>query len=295
MNHSFDVEHAKTYGVEEAILIHSFQFWLEKNRANGRHIHDGRAWTYNSVRAFERLFSYWTPKQIRRILDSLETQGVVITGHWGSDEGRDPLDRTLWYAFYDESTFLPTSQPTLGGELDDLPKRANASDPKGKSSTATICPNGQMHVAKRANESKEQLSTGTVRNVHVETAAAAAVPPRTRAHEGPPLQTAAAAVASHSPDTEPDTYALPYTLTPEEIAFRDAAREAHVERATAQLLALGCDNEFDAERYARRHAWFINDYLDQARRLPLKNRFGWIRKRLDELAAEQERARHGSR
>ena len=28
MNHSFDIEHAKTFGVTEAIFISNFEFWL---------------------------------------------------------------------------------------------------------------------------------------------------------------------------------------------------------------------------------------------------------------------------
>ena len=43
MNHSFDIEHARLYGIPEAIFINHFQFWIVKNRANGTHQHD--AWT----------------------------------------------------------------------------------------------------------------------------------------------------------------------------------------------------------------------------------------------------------
>jgi hypothetical protein len=120
MNHSFDVGYAKKYGVDEAIMISNFQYWLKKNWANEKHRHDGRVWTYNSVSAFQKLFPYWTSKQIRRIIDSLVAKGVLMRGEYNSSA----YDRTAWYSFVDESTFL--------FENIDLPIWANQDDQKGK-------------------------------------------------------------------------------------------------------------------------------------------------------------------
>lgn len=102
MHHSFDIAHAKKYGVDEAIMISNFQYWLKKNWANEKHRHDGRTWTYNSVASFERLFPYWTGKQIRRVIESLISQGVLMRGEYN----KSVYDRTSWYSFVDESTFL---------------------------------------------------------------------------------------------------------------------------------------------------------------------------------------------
>jgi hypothetical protein len=44
----FDVEVAKTVGVEEALLLQHLEYWVYKNAANGKHFHDGAYWTYNS-------------------------------------------------------------------------------------------------------------------------------------------------------------------------------------------------------------------------------------------------------
>ena len=52
MDYSFDIEVAQQYGVNEAIMIKNLQFWIMKNKANGKHFHDGHTWTYNSVAAF---------------------------------------------------------------------------------------------------------------------------------------------------------------------------------------------------------------------------------------------------
>ena len=59
MTYSFDCRLAEKYGVDEAIFLHNLYFWIvRKNEANGRHHHEGRTWTYNSMAAFARLFPF---------------------------------------------------------------------------------------------------------------------------------------------------------------------------------------------------------------------------------------------
>lgn len=94
MEHSFDTEIAKLYGVNAAVLLKNIYFWTEKNRANGVNIHDGRAWTYNSKAAFTELFPYLTVSQIEYALKKLKDAGVIETGNFN----KDPRDQTLWYA-----------------------------------------------------------------------------------------------------------------------------------------------------------------------------------------------------
>lgn len=97
MTHSFDTEVAKMVGINAAVLFQNICFWTDKNRANDECIHDGKAWTYNSKKAFSELFPYMTPKQIRSALDKLREFGLVITGNFNEI----PYDRTLWYAVTD--------------------------------------------------------------------------------------------------------------------------------------------------------------------------------------------------
>ena len=130
MEHSFDVELAKKYGLEEAILIKHFVFWIQKNKANGKHYHDGKIWTYNSTAAFAEIFPYLSYKQIRRVLDSLKNQNVIVVGNHNENK----YDQTLWYAFFDESEFL----------FSQLPKRETSN-----------CPNGQMEAPKWANRTAQ--------------------------------------------------------------------------------------------------------------------------------------------
>lgn len=125
MIHSFDTDHAKAYGPLEAVLIYNTQFWIIKNRANGRHQYEGRTWTYNSIKAFGELFPYLSEKQIRRLIESLIAQKVLMVGNFNSN----PYDRTRWFAFVDECLFLDGRS--------ELPKRANEKAQVGRSSVKT--------------------------------------------------------------------------------------------------------------------------------------------------------------
>ena len=120
IHHSFDIEHAQAFGLPEAILISNLQFWICKNAANGVHQHDGRTWTYNSAKAFSLLFPYLSDRQVRRTIDSLEAQAVVMKGNYNTSA----CDRTLWLAFVDEEAFFITKKPA--------PKSANGSPKKAK-------------------------------------------------------------------------------------------------------------------------------------------------------------------
>lgn len=116
MQYIFDVEDATKYGLDESIILYNMKFWITKNKANGTHFYDEHTWTYNSVTAFKLLFPFWTEKQITRILKSLINKGVLITGNYN----KIAYDRTLWYAFKDES-ILPNGQM-------EMTKRENQSD-----------------------------------------------------------------------------------------------------------------------------------------------------------------------
>ena len=91
--HSFDPEIAAHVGMNAAVIYQNIVRWCEKNAANGKHIHEGRAWTYNSVKAFADLFPYMTQDQIRRALQRLEEAGYVGVGNFNTT----PTDRTKWF------------------------------------------------------------------------------------------------------------------------------------------------------------------------------------------------------
>jgi hypothetical protein len=91
--HSFDPEIAKKVGVNAAVIYQNIVWWTQKNAANNKHHHDGRHWTYNSIKAFDVLFPYLTTAQIRRALEKLETSGLLLSGTFN----KIGYDRTKWY------------------------------------------------------------------------------------------------------------------------------------------------------------------------------------------------------
>ena len=117
---------AERYGFEEAVFLDSIVYWYRTNRANNRNFRDGRWWTYNSIKAFEEIFPWWSAKQIRRIANSCRDQGALIAGEYNEDR----RDRSLWYAPGDELLSLYGLAKT------------------GK----CTCPNGQMQAPKGADE-----------------------------------------------------------------------------------------------------------------------------------------------
>tara|TARA_R110000822_G_C15338773_1_gene495916 strand:- start:30376 stop:31182 length:807 start_codon:yes stop_codon:yes gene_type:complete len=112
MNYSFDIDDAVKYGVEEAVLLHNFKFWLRQNLANNTHVHDDNVWTYNSQRAMTDLFPFWSKRQVERILSSLIKQEVLITGNYN----KMGYDRTLWYAMKDVKALELNISPN--GDID---------------------------------------------------------------------------------------------------------------------------------------------------------------------------------
>lgn len=97
MEFHFNAELAAAYGVDGAIFLHAMAFWVAKNQANGRHFHEGRTWTYNTLEALTKLFPFWSKRQIERITGRLREQGALLSGNFSEDK----TDRTLWYALSD--------------------------------------------------------------------------------------------------------------------------------------------------------------------------------------------------
>ena len=94
MEHHFDCEIAKKYGIAEAIILNHFEYWIEKNKANEKNFFEGTYWTYNSVKAFKEIFPYLTEKKIAYALANLKREGLIKTGNFNENK----YDRTLWYA-----------------------------------------------------------------------------------------------------------------------------------------------------------------------------------------------------
>jgi len=139
----FEKKHAIQYGVEEAIMLENFLHWIAKNKANNHHHFDNRFWTYNSVKAFHKVFSFWTPKQIQRILKSLINQKIIMTGNYN----KAGYDKTKWYALVNEDAFLKDFVSDDDPKSQTIVPNSQTIDLNSK----TLCPNSQMDVTETAN------------------------------------------------------------------------------------------------------------------------------------------------
>lgn len=129
MIYSFETEYAKKYGVEEAILLQNFIFWINKNKANNVHFYEGKYWTYNSKKAMLELFPFWSESQLKRIINSLINQGVLITGNFN----KSPYDKTTWYALeISIGRFQPIDETELTNREDETDQPIPDSKPVTK-------------------------------------------------------------------------------------------------------------------------------------------------------------------
>jgi hypothetical protein len=138
MDFSFNIEFAKRYGVDEAIMVKSFQFWIRLNKANKINYYDKRYWTYNTNKSLTEYYPFWSEKQVRRIIESLVDKEILIKGNYN----KIAYDRTIWYAFINEDLYL--SDNFHLEEIGDYQK------------VNTILPNGQMEKTKRSNRFTEK-------------------------------------------------------------------------------------------------------------------------------------------
>lgn len=102
MEHHFNTEIAKEYGMLEAVIINNFAYWIEKNKANDVNYHDGAYWTYNSMKALSQIFNYATERQIRYAINHLIKAEILQTDNYNQQK----YDRTLWYSFTEKGVEL---------------------------------------------------------------------------------------------------------------------------------------------------------------------------------------------
>ncbi len=106
-SHSFDVGYAMSYGVNEALMIQTLKFFITTNANRGQNFHEGRFWTYDRLKDFNKHFPYWSFQTVRTTLNSLIKQEVIIKGEFNKSWS----DRTQWYAFKDQHLFIGNIDP----------------------------------------------------------------------------------------------------------------------------------------------------------------------------------------
>jgi hypothetical protein len=116
---SFSVEHAEKYGLNEAIMIHHFQHWIEYNRTMKRNLIEGRTWTYQTQEEIAGHFTFWTRDQVQYLLNKLVDKGILRKGNFN----KNTFLRTQWYAFENEKMFTKVEISTMDSGKVHNPKR----------------------------------------------------------------------------------------------------------------------------------------------------------------------------
>ena len=121
-------------------------FWIQKNEANENNFYDDCYWTYNSVKAFEKLFPYVSSRKIANALSKLEDLGIIKTGNYN----KSAYDRTKWYAFTKkgysimQKCKMEESEMSNGNDENVKPIPDNKPNKKSNSKTDTLIPYEQI-------------------------------------------------------------------------------------------------------------------------------------------------------
>lgn len=122
LEHHFPPLIAEKYGVNAAIFLRDIYHWCSTNRDNEQNFHDGRWWTYQTIKALCCRHPYWTKNQVEHIIKTCQEKGALLSGHFSEN----PLDRTLWYSLTDEAWTLFDGSPYIS-EISEMQSGKNAS------------------------------------------------------------------------------------------------------------------------------------------------------------------------
>lgn len=98
-DHSFNPFIAKKYNVNVAIFLTSMVFWTRVNASNEHNFYEDRYWTYNTPESMVKYFPYWSPSQIKRIIQKCVDWGLIVKSNWN----KKGYDKTNWYALSDKA------------------------------------------------------------------------------------------------------------------------------------------------------------------------------------------------
>lgn len=155
---TFDVEVATKYGTNVSILLGNINYWIQKNKENGKNFHDGRYWTYNTVAAFHSLMPFMSENVINTALAKAEAEGLLVTGNYN----KLPFDRTKWYALTEKGERLFQSQQNDATDSPSLSESIYQNCEVDFTELGnSISQKSEMEIAKIQNDISENRGTNT--------------------------------------------------------------------------------------------------------------------------------------
>lgn len=111
-HHTFSVADAVEFGVNKAILLHNFRFWLGVNQRNNECQRDGATWTFLTAERIASAHGYMSRRSVARWLTELCDAGKIIRHQFGKIG-----NQTYWYSMPDyiskKSKFYPQNHDKL--------------------------------------------------------------------------------------------------------------------------------------------------------------------------------------
>jgi len=95
MFHALNTNIAQRYGVNAALVAQYIWEEIGKNEFADRDSYAGKTWMRSSQMMFTAVLPYLSKNMVRRALERLMRQGVIIRGEFSES----CFDRTSWYAF----------------------------------------------------------------------------------------------------------------------------------------------------------------------------------------------------
>lgn len=127
-------------GLNEAIVLQQFHYWLEKST----NVHDGFKWIYNTYAQWQEQFPFWSERTLRRTITKLEKDSILIAGNYNKLK----IDNTKWYRIDYVKFDSLVSPPGQNGQTEE----------SGKNIELVDSPPGQNGQTKRSEWTDEEVN-----------------------------------------------------------------------------------------------------------------------------------------
>lgn len=121
LEHHFPPLVAEKYGVNAAILLRDIYHWCDTNRNNDQNFHEGRWWTYQTIKGLCLRHTYWSKNQVEHLIRTCQKKGALLIGHFNENQ----FDRTCWYALSDAAMALFEFTPSIS-EISEIDSQETA-------------------------------------------------------------------------------------------------------------------------------------------------------------------------
>lgn len=144
---------AVDFSVNTAIFVQKIAEWTFVNLANNINLHDGYCWSYNTLEAYEKIFPWWTKRQLETVIANAVKDGLIIKGNYNHHK----YDRTIWYAL---SSKAFSYYPELS-TVENLELMANSlfSESEDKEKQIRRHESVEMHFPDRGNGFRGNVTT----------------------------------------------------------------------------------------------------------------------------------------